>query len=392
LKYKTVDVIVKDIPKDEILHSIITSNFHRKNNCLQTLNIFDSLMGIYSHQGKKTSVTISTEDDKPQIKKGGNVTRDNVCKMMGVSYTNIDRLKKIKDFDIELFKKIDEGKKSINKIYRSIGKTGKVSISTDNIDYSNLNISESNLFKVKKYDEITKMDTIDEGSIQCIVTSPLIYNEKVIDKRQYIDDISNRLIECKTVLTDDGSLFLVMEDTHSGGVMNNIPFKVLTKLIRVGYKHIDTIIWEYSPIPTNGGKRLNSSYRYIFHLTIGLDYHQNTICRNIRRNVITENTNGDTELYDKYSIYKGKKWNSIWYSENIIKTKSSVSDLIPIGLILDSTKEGDTVMNPFDTEESVGLVSLFYDRKFYGVTDDEDYGKKQSDVFHRFLNEYRKVG
>jgi len=349
-------------------------------------------MGIYSHQGKKTSVTISTEDDKPKIKKGGNVTRDNVCKMMGVSYTNIDRLKKIKDFDIELFKKIDEGKKSINKIFRSIGK--KVNNpNTDTItDFSNLNMSDSNLFKVVKYDETSKMDKIDEGSIQCIVTSPLIYNRKVIDMKQYIDDISNRLIECKSVLTDDGSLFLIMEDTHCDGVMNNIPFKVLTKLIRKGYKHIDTIIWEYTPSPTIDIKRLTHSFRYIFHLTKGLDYHQNTNCRNIRRNVIPENTNGDSELYDKYGIYKGKKWNSIWYSENIIKTKSSVSDLIPIGLILDSTKEGDFVMNPFDTDESVGLVSLFYDRRFVGFTDDEDYGKKQSDVFHRFLNEYRKVG
>lgn len=389
LKYKTVDVIVKDITKEEILFTIITSNFHRKNDCLQTLNIFDSLMEIYSHQGKKTSVLNETEVDKPK-KKEDDTTRKKVCDMIGFSYSTIDKLKKIKNFNIELFTKIDEGKKTIHKVYKSIGKKVKDTINIKT-DYSIQNVSDSKLFKVRKYDETSKMDGIVGKQIQCVVTSPPKFVGEETDKKRYIDDITNRLKECHKIMKDDGSLYLIMDDIRSeSGVMTNIPYEVLFGLIGFGYNHIDTIIWEYPTPPMINGKNLIQSYKYIFHLTKSLTYYKNEVGRNFSRNVIPTNPNGKKEMYDKYRLYKGKDWNKVWLSDNIIKT--NMFETIPIGLILDSTKEGDYVMNPFDTDESVGLVSLFYNRKFFGFTDDEEYVKIQSGILHSFLIENRKDG
>jgi len=118
--------------------------------------------------------------------------------------------------------------------------------------------------------------------------------------------------------------------------------------------------------------------------------------------VIPSNPNGKTEIYDKYRYYKGKEWKKEWISENFIQTNStevvdnkkpsSILETVPIGLILDSTKEDDTVLNPFSSDESVGLVSLFYNRKFIGYTDDEEYSKIQSVKFDMFLDEMKKVG
>lgn len=395
LKLKTIDVIVKDIKPENILMSIFTSNIQRKNTCLQTLNIYDSLMEYYSHQGKKTSDSNETEGDE--------LTRNKVCKMIGWSVSNINKLKKIKDFNSDLLTKIDDGTKTIHKCSKMC-KKNKTDLET--IIYDNLNVPNSKLFQVRKYDKSSKMDSVKDMMIQCIVTTPPKYTGET-EVKQYCENLTDRFEECHRMLKDEGSLYLIMNDFRKeSGVMSNIPHILLTQLTKkIGFHHVDTIIWKYSTPPPNGNKDkyLVQSFKYIFHLTKRMDYYTNEVGRNIRMDVLPENPNGNskTEIYDKYRFYKGKEWNKEWISENIVQTNntevvdnkkpSSIMETVPIGLILDSTKDGDTVLNPFSSDESVGLVSLFYDRKYIGYTDNEEYSKIQSVNYDRFLNECKKV-
>ena len=94
-------------------------------------------MEDYSHQGKKTSVPDETEDN--------DLTRDKVCKMIGFSYSNINKLKIIKDFNPDLLKMIDDGKKTINKVFKMCGKKKKKD--SELIDYDHLTVPKSKLFK-----------------------------------------------------------------------------------------------------------------------------------------------------------------------------------------------------------------------------------------------------
>ena len=391
MKLKTIEVIVKDIKSEDILLTIIHSNLQRKNSCIQTLNIYDSLMEFFSHQGKKTS-----ESDKTEV---NTLSRNKVCKMIGYSYPNIIKLKNIKDINPNLLRLIDEGKKTINRVSKMCGKKKIDTVSEIKVD-DKLNPTFNQLFSVR---QSTEFSLLKENKIQCIVTTPPKYNGDT-EVKEYINNLVNCFDKCFKVLKSDGSLYLIMNDyRNDSGIMSNIPHLLLFRLIDLGFHHIDTILWEYSTPLTIGvnNKNLIPSYKYIFHLTKELNYYINEVGRNIRKTFIPKDTNGKTEMYDKYRFYKGKEWNKEWITENIIKTNktkvvdnnqpSSILETIPIGLILDSTKEGDVVLNPFDNDESVGLVSLFYNRRFYGFTDNEEYSKIQSQKFNRFLNEYKKV-
>jgi DNA modification methylase len=203
----------------------------------------------------------------------------------------------------------------------------------------------------------------------------------------------------------EGSMYLIINDERKeSGEMYNIPIILMSRLLPLGFYHIDTIIWEYSTPPTISGKNLVPSFKYIFHLTKSLNYYKNEVGINLRKNVLPSNPNGNskTEIYEKYRFYKNREWNKEWISENIIRTPrtepienskpSSIVETLPIGLILDSTKEGDIVLNPYNTDETVGLVSLFYDRSFVGFTDNDETTEIQRNRFERFVNEYQKVG
>jgi len=391
LNVKVIQVIKKKINPEDIPLTIINSNIQRTKKCVEVINEYDTLMKYYSHQGRRTSDSNETE--------GETLTRNKVCKMIGYSYSNIGKLKKIKENQPELLHLIDVGKKTIHKCSqicdRKTHKTEKV------LDENQLSVKKSNLFRVETMKDELKMN---DNTVQCIVTTPPKF-EGGKSVSTYIDSLLDRLLDCQRVMTKDGSMYLIVNDVRKeSGEMNNIPELLMSRLLKLGFYHIDTIIWEYSTPPTISGKYLVPSFKYIYHLTKSLNYYKNEVGINIRKNVLPSNPNGNskTEIYDKYRFYKNREWNKEWISENIIRTPrtelienskpSSIVETLPIGLILDSTKEGDIVLNPYNTDESVGFVSLFYDRSFVGFTDNDETTEIQQKRFERFVIEYQKVG
>jgi hypothetical protein len=391
MNVKVIQVLKKKINPEDIPLTIINSNIQRTKKCIEVINEYDTLMEYYSHQGRKTSDSNETE--------GETLTRNKVCKMIGYSYSNISKLKRIKENQPELLHLIDGGKKTIHKCSKMCDKK---TIKTDKVlDRNQLSIKKNNEFRVETMKDKLKMN---ENTVQCIVTTPPKF-EVGNSVSTYIDSLLDRLLECQKFMKKEGSMYLIINDERKeSGEMYNIPIILMSRLLPLGFYHIDTIIWEYSTPPTISGKNLVPSFKYIFHLTKSLNYYKNEVGINLRKNVLPSNPNGNskTEIYEKYRFYKNREWNKEWISENIIRTPrtepienskpSSIVETLPIGLILDSTKEGDIVLNPYNTDETVGLVSLFYDRSFVGFTDNDETTEIQRNRFERFVNEYQKVG
>ena len=83
-------------------------------------------------------------------------------------------------------------------------------------------------------------------------------------------------------------------------------------------------------------------------------------------------------------------------TENIIKTNktkvvdnnqpSSILETIPIGLILDSTKEGDVVLDPFTGSSTTGLAAIKNGRKFVGIDSEKKYLETSKKRFEELKN------
>jgi len=327
--------------------------------------------------------------------------------MIGYSFSNINKLKNIQKIDSEKLSLIDSGEETINSVdlmCKNIVKKGKTETTTNEI--SDLNLSKNEWFNVYKYDESKSLKSVEKKSVSCIVTTPPIFDEKITDRNSYIDSVYHRLIDCKDIMKDDGNMFLIVSDSHlENGEMSHIPHRLISKLTNFGYHHIDTIIWEYTNTDVNDVKRrqLIPSYKYIFHLTKNLEYFINPF-RSFRKDVLPTNPNGDTknELCKKYQTYKGKEWKNIVLQKDVIKTTnsdltesespSSILQKIPIGLILDTTKENDVVFNPYSDNENVGCVSIFYDRRYIGYTEDEDSMNQTTHRLNDFYNHFKNNG
>lgn len=393
---KRIEVIVKKIDTDEILLTMIKGNIQRKKKCVEYLNEYDNLMEYYSHQGKKTCVS-----NKTNVK-----SRDMVCEMIGFSYSNINKLKNIQKVDSDKLSLIDDGIETINSVDKMCQVKKTIIKMKSETEIKDLNICDNDLFNIYKYDESNSLKSMEKKSVNCIITTPPNFNCESDNRNSYIESVCNRLTECYSLLKDDGNLFLIMMDSkNKDGEMTHIPNRVISKLLNIGYHHVDTIIWEYTNSDSLhiNHKQLIPSFKYIIHLTKTMEYYM-TGFRNHRKNVIPTNPNGNTEneLFQKYQSYKGKEWGSVWLSDNFIKTtkydltesesSSTILQKIPIGLILDTTKENDVVFNPYNDNESVGCVSIFYGRKFIGYTDSEDTLKLMTHKLNEFSNQYKMVG
>ena len=81
--------------------------------------------------------------------------------------------------------------------------------------------------------------------------------------------------ECKRVLKENGSLFLVIGDSYDeNGSLRQIPNRLSTRLSDDGWILRNTLIWyKTNAKPENGSiKRWGTSYEYIFFFVRSMDY------------------------------------------------------------------------------------------------------------------------
>jgi len=141
-------------------------------------------------------------------------------------------------------------------------------------------------YKILKGDAKEKLKSIDDLSIDCIVTSPPYWQKREYEAgvkeignertpEEYISNITEVFTDCHRVLKKTGNLFLNIDDTFGKGgkrgkakSMCLAPEQILINLAKVGYLIRGKYIWlKKSAKPESVNDRLSKTYEMIYHLS-----------------------------------------------------------------------------------------------------------------------------
>jgi DNA modification methylase len=331
-----------------------------------------------------------------------------IGKKIGISAGSIHKLLFIEEHQPELLKIIDMGDITINGAYTEtkrhlnfISLSEYVSKRKKDIP---LNIENLTIYN-KSSEEMVE---VESGSVQTIVTSPPYYQKRSyqtegqIGLEKSIDEHLNRLMtvmkECKRVLKEDGSMFLVIGDSYDeNGSLRQVPHRLSLAMTDDGWILRNTLVWhKRNSKPENAKiRRWGTSYEFIFFFTLSMRYsfdmdkirvpftqdfstaltsgtprhhktdgnssiRQHTFLRHplgkVPRDFIEDDVVQTTlnQNVDKYVPDKNLE-HSATFPEKLIKP-----------FILGTSKEGDTILDPFIGSGTTAKVSLDNGRKCVG--------------------------
>ena len=392
LGWTEVECEVKDIPQDEIDVHIVLYNQSRLKVATEMLR---EIKVLYQNLWTGTGNNYG----------GGRKSdiRDVISKNIGISSGSIHKLLFIEENQPDLLKMIDIGDMTINGAYTEtkrhlnfISLSEYISKRKKDIPF---NIENLTIYNKSSED----MVEVENDSIQTIVTSPPYYQKRSyqvdgqIGLEKSIDEHLSRLMtvmrECRRVLKEDGSMFIVIGDSYDErGSLRQVPHRLSLSMSDDGWILRNTLVWhKLNAKPENGKiKRWGTSYEFIFFFTLSTNYYFNM--DKVRVPYLTEFSSGAPRHHKTdEKMNMGQQTNlhhplgrvpRDFIGDDIVQTTLNNSDkfvpdknlehsaTFPEKLIkpfiLGTSKEGDTILDPFLGSGTTAKVSLDNGRKCIG--------------------------
>lgn len=225
----------------------------------------------------------------------------------------------------------------------------------------------------------TKLKQLDDGFIDCCVTSPLYWSklahiktkpQKWIPVRghgswvgelgleptqdMYVQHLLQIFDEVKRVLKKEGSCWVVLGDTYYNKSFRLVPEQFAIGMIEHGWILRSKIIWHKSnkPIRSRIKNRFDLNWEFLFHFTKSFRYY-------FMRH-------GSTILESGKSSRQ-----SVWDVPLTPKSKHFLFESFPPDLIkepiLVTCPKGGLVLDPFIGSGTTALVAVQLERKFLGI-------------------------
>ena len=268
------------------------------------------------------------------------------------------------------------------------------------------------------------MEEVKDKSVQLVFTSPPYWKQRKYSEgnevslgsedtpEEYVSNLVNHLDDVKRVVRKEGSFFLNLGDKFLNGNLLNLPHRVVIGLQNKGWLLRNTIIWrKTNSKPSSSKSNLQSTYEFIFHLTLSKSYlyqptripvvgdkgkspdlgeivrHKNlhgkkkpefSVQRKIAHNNLRHGKKKDYSYYPY--IGDGTRNMGDYWSEDIVETAAANHNgrfgnanhpapfnpkIVAIPL-LQTTNEGDLVLDPFHGAGTVQNVATAYGRKYVG--------------------------
>jgi len=387
LGWEEVDVHRLVVKEEEYPLLLVHFNKHRVKSNVELLNEYDILIQYYGvGQGKRTDLSTSVQLDKGS-------SRDRVGDDIGISSGHLARLLYIRKFNSELIELIDKGILTVNQAYLQVQRESKIN--------SYLR-GEGRLFDTEEKDwefyqkSSHRMDEVGDESIQTIFTSPPYWNKRLYSEEgglgnestseEFVHNLVDHLGDCWRVLKPKGSFFLNLGDTFFNGNLQNVPHRVVIELQKKGWLLRNTIIWsKTNPKPSSSKSNLTPSYEFIFHLVKQLEYDYYPTPTPLKDSTKPShpprhrNMNGlNTSVSPYIPSVSGKNMGDYW-SEDIVRTAVANQPMMngvehpapfPHQIVtlplLQTSVEGDRILDPFCGSGTVGKVCEVLNRKFVG--------------------------
>lgn len=250
-----------------------------------------------------------------------------------------------------------------------------------------------------------KLAEVNEGSVQCVVTSPPYWNLRNYDKdeqlgqektpEEYIENMVEVGRGIRRILKDDGLFWINIGDGYTDKNLDCIPWRTALALREDGWILRSDIIWhKTNAMPSSVMDRCSMNHEYIFMFSKSKKYKFDM--EPIQEPLLT--TGGGKFGGNKHSergenaIYSGKEWDPTGKTGKSRRTVWSMATSrskdahfavfpkkIPELAILASTEKGDTVLDPFSGTATTGVVACQHERNYIGVELNENYAKMSLD-------------
>ena len=220
-----------------------------------------------------------------------------------------------------------------------------------------------------------RLREIDDNSIDAIFADPPYFlsnggisvqngKQVCVDKGdwdkggtpEYIYEFNrNWLSLCRSKLKDDGTIWI-------SGTHHNIHV-VMRCLQELGYKVLNTITWQKTDPPPN------LSCKYFNFSTELIIWARKHVQKTHKFNYETmKQLNGGTQMTDVWRIPAVGKW-----EKNQGKHPTQKTLRLLYRIILASTNEGDTILDPFSGSGTTGIAANLLGRKYIGIEQDKKF-------------------
>lgn len=163
------------------------------------------------------------------------------------------------------------------------------------------------------------------------------------------------LSACRNVLKDDGTIFVT-------GTYHNI-FSVASCMVELGYKILNIIVWQKSDAkPTLSRNYFNFTTEYIVWARKNERIPHYFNCE------LMEQLNGGARLSDVWRIPFLSSWEM-----RCGKHPTQKPLRLLYRVILASTREGETILDPFAGSCTTGIAANLLNRKFIGIDQSLEY-------------------
>lgn len=232
-------------------------------------------------------------------------------------------------------------------------------------------------YKIYNEDCLTRLDKLEENSIDCIITSPpywkgFEYEAYFNSYKQYLDWCEVWLKKCKRVLKPEGTFYLNVINDSEITIRAFELMEIATR--KLMYKLHDTIIWyRYNQQPANTDRQLTNQCEYIFmlrHTSAGVKLNKSEAYKKNPDIFKTKNVGNVWEI----PFNSGKQINGFGRKETKSKWgHSGFPTELPETCMLLSTNAGDTVLDPFMGSGTTGVACKKLNRNFIGIDINPSY-------------------
>ncbi len=437
-----IPVIIKEIKNSEVdEYLIIQYNQQRVKNIVQVAREYEL---IRIQHGVKQGIK---DKDAIELSK---TSQDSLLKNRKVSESTIKRVLRIKKVKTEIERKFNQNenwndedswkwilhqhmvrKKEVTSILKSLIdqleeiNNAKLADSQELFNTKNIHIIHGDSSDLSK--------VLHDGQVDCIPNSPPYYgavrtyiqddinvksttkgleqtgHEDTVDA--YVENLMKTYKECKRVLKERGSIFVNIADTIEDGVLQNVPFKIVEAMKKIGMNCVQNIIWfKINPTPVTINA-FQPSMEYVLHFVKSKKYKwrtnwfgkedeflgnvthgdENKRFRNVMIYYPTNTMNGDVPMHQ--GLFQTTSVNN-HYLVKLLKSKgyelqhNALFPLeVPMICILSTTDPGDTILDVFGGMSTTGLIAIAHNCNYYGVDRSKVYSAQASIRIEEFLKD-----
>jgi site-specific DNA-methyltransferase (adenine-specific) len=190
-----------------------------------------------------------------------------------------------------------------------------------------------------------------------------------LPERRYLAWCEQWMNACARALTDDGSLWVMINDEYADH------FGMLLR--KTGLQRRAWIKW-YETFGVNCTKNFNRCSRHIFYCV-----------KNPRRFVfnadaVSRPSDRQLKYADKRAVPHGKLWDNVWCIPRLVENSRERLPDFPTQLPLDllraivgcASNPGDLVCDPFSGSGTTGVACLELGRRYVGIERNDSYGEQ----------------